>query len=359
MSKRTIGLLLIAVVALGAMTGVAAAEGDLGVTVDDADGEPTVTVTENDTAVENATVNVSVVDPANESYAGAGEYETDANGTVALPAAAEDVTVNVTATAGNVSASTTVDLEAPDGLELGAENTDGEPLVTVTDDDTAVENATVNVTTAAGQNASYVGEGEYATDANGTVTLPAAEENVTVDVTAEYENASVSTTVDLIAGGEDADEDQPFGRLVQDFIDRLQDREGGIGAAVSDFVTENNPGNAPDHAGSPGGPDDTGNGGDAGNASDGPGNAPDHAGNGNGSEQGPPDHAGPNGDGGDANESDDRGPPDHAGPGGDSGDDAEDAEDDADDAEDAEDAEDDDGTAGNGPGNGQGNGPGN
>jgi len=49
MSKHTIGLLLIAVVALGAMTGVAAAEGDLGVTVDDADGEPTVTVTENGT----------------------------------------------------------------------------------------------------------------------------------------------------------------------------------------------------------------------------------------------------------------------------------------------------------------------
>jgi len=85
MSKHTIGLLLIAVVvALGAMTGVAAAEGDLGVTVDDADGEPTVTVTENGTAVENATVNVSVVDPANESYAGASEYTTDANGTVGL-----------------------------------------------------------------------------------------------------------------------------------------------------------------------------------------------------------------------------------------------------------------------------------
>ena len=36
MREHAIGLLLIAVVALGAMTGVAAAAGDLGVTVDDA-----------------------------------------------------------------------------------------------------------------------------------------------------------------------------------------------------------------------------------------------------------------------------------------------------------------------------------
>jgi len=126
MSKHTIGLLLIAVVALGAMTGVvAAAEGDLGVTVDDADGEPTVTVTENGTAVENATVNVSVVDPANESYAGASEYTTDANGTVGLHhPEEEDVTVNVTAEYENDSTTTTIDLEGPDGLVIDVESTD-------------------------------------------------------------------------------------------------------------------------------------------------------------------------------------------------------------------------------------------
>jgi len=121
-------------------------------------------------------------------------------------------------------------------------NTDGEPVVTVTDDDEAAENASVNVTTADGQNVTYVGEGSYETDENGTVTLNAAEANVTVDVTAGYENDTVSTTVDLTVDGGEA-EDQSFGQLVQDFIDRLQDREGGIiGAAVSDFVTENNPG---------------------------------------------------------------------------------------------------------------------
>ena len=402
MSERTTAILLVAVVALGAMTGVAAAEGHLGVAVEqDADGTTTVTVTENDTAVENATVVVSVVDAENESYAGAGEYETDANGTVELPAPEEDVAVDVTAAADNETASTTVDLEAPDGLELDVENTDGEPIVTVTDNDTAVENASVNVTTA-DENASYVGEGDYETDANGTVTLPAAEEDVTVDVTAEYENESVSETVELEApdgleldventdgepivtvtdddaavenasvvveladeAGEnasyngtgeyetdangtvtlpDAEEDvtveitaayenesvsetveltaeaeddeaaaQPFGQLVRDFIEGLENREGGIGAAVSDFVTENNPGNAPDHAGGPGGPDDADDEG-AENETDAPGNAPD--GVGPDGEQGPPDHA---------------------------GDDAEDGEDDADDESEADESEDDD-----------------
>ena len=200
MSKRTTAVLLIAVVALGAMAGVAAADGHLEVAVDkDADGTSTVTVTENDTAVENATVNVSVVDPANESYAGAGDYETDANGSVDLEAPAEDVTVEVTAVSGNDTVTETVDLEAPDGLELDVENTDGEPVVTVTDNDTAVENASVNVT-AADENATYVGAGDYETDENGTVTLDAPEEDVTIDVTAEIGRESRSIAIETDVG---------------------------------------------------------------------------------------------------------------------------------------------------------------
>ncbi|ELZ37617.1 hypothetical protein [Halorubrum tebenquichense] len=399
MNERITSVLLIAVVALGAMTGVAAADGHLEVAVEDADGEPTVTVTQNDTAVENATVVVSVVDAENESYAGAGEYQTDANGTVGLEAPEEDVTVDVTVASGNESASTTVDLEAPDGLELDVEDTGGEPVVTVTDDDAAVENATVNVSVVDAENESYAGADEYGTDANGTVTLPAAEEDVTVDVTAEFddrnvsatvdieapdgleldvadtggepvvtvsdgdgpvenatvvvdladdagENASyagtgeyetdsngtvalpaaegnvtvdvtasddertVSTTVELTTGEGDALEGTPFGQLMRDFIENISDRDGGIGGAVSDFATENNPGNAPDHAGN--GSDDDGN------ASDAPGNAPEGVGNGSDDgERGPPDHAGPNGD------------------------DAEDDEAEADDTEEADGAEDD------------------
>ncbi|MFC6614861.1 hypothetical protein ACFQAS_07810 [Halopenitus salinus] len=207
---KTIGLLLIAVVAIGAMAGVAAAEGDFGVTVDDAGNEPTVTVTENDSAVENATV---------------------------------------------------------------------------------------NVTTAEGQNVTYAGEGEYTTDENGTVGLPAAEENVTVEVTATAGNESVSTTVDLTAGDDDESaEDTPFGQLVREFIQQTDDRDGGIGSAVSEFVTSNNPGNADDAPG---------------NAGDAPGNS-DRA---NDGERGPPAHAGP-------------------------GDDADDESDDVDDDDDAEEEED-------------------
>ena len=352
---KPIAILLVAVVALAAMAGVAAAAGDLGVTVDDAEGEPTVTVTENDTAVENATVNVTVADPANESYAGAGEYTTDENGTVTLDTPEEGVTVDVTATADNQSASTTVDLEAPVRLALDVAVEDGEPVVSVTDDGDAVENASVNVTTADGQNVTYAGNGTYETDENGTVALPAPEENVTVNVAATVGNESISATVDLTVeeveepvAEEPMAEDRPFGQFVRDFIDRVSNREGGIGAAVSDFVRENNPGNAPDDAGASGGPNDA-----AGNASDGDsnaGNAPDQAGNGNGNEngngnsgeQGPPEHAGPNGD--DNAESDDaeseRGPPDHAGPGGDDAD-GDDDTDDAEEADESDDADDD------------------
>ncbi|WP_435075120.1 hypothetical protein [Halorubrum sp. HHNYT27] len=297
MRERTTAILLIAVVALGAMTGVAAAEGHLEVSVDDTGDAPVVSVTENGTAVANASVNVSVVDEANESYAGAGDYTTDENGTVALPAVEEDVTVNVTATSDNETASAeNVLLEAPGTLELDVSNTSGEPVVTVTDNGTAVANASVNVTTADGQNVTYVGEGGYETDENGTVTLDAAENNVTVDVTAEYENETVSTTADLTTGGEDA-EAQPFGQLVRDFIKQISDREGGIGAAVSEFVTENNPGNAPDHAGN-------GNNAKNGSNAGGNGNAPDHAGN--SSDKGKPDDVGTNGD---------KGKPDDAGNG--------------------------------------------
>ncbi|WP_434520927.1 DNA primase [Halorubrum sp. AS12] len=413
MSKRTTAILLIAVVALGAMTGVAAADGHLGVAVEqDADGTSTVTVTDNGTAVENATVNVSAVDAENESYAGAGEYETDANGTAGLEAPEEDVTVELTATSGNETASTTADLEAPDGLELDVDDDESEPVVTVTNDDEAVENASVNVTTV-DENATYAGAGDYETDANGTVDLPAAEEDVTVEVTAEYENESVSETVELeapdglelevddtdeeptvtvtdadegvanatvdvaladdadenasyagtgdyqtdengtvglpaaeedvavdvtasyddrtasttveLAGGEEeenASEETPFGQLMRDFIENISDREGGIGAAVSDFATENNPGNAPDHAGGPGGPDDA-----DGNETDENESAPGNA----------PDHAGPDGD-----EDDERGPPAHAGPGDDADEEKEAEEDEAEEDEAEEDDESDD-----------------
>jgi hypothetical protein len=167
---------LVTVVALGAVTGVATAEGDLGVTINGVTGEPTVTVTENDIAVLNATVTVFLADASNGSYAGTGTYTTDANGTVGLPPAAEPVDVVVTTTAQNRTASTTVTLTSP------------EP------------------------------EARPPTDS------------------------------------------RPFGQLVREFVASLRDREGGVGEAVSTFVSENAPRNATDAPG---------------NATDAPGNATD------------------------------------------------------------------------------------
>ena len=274
MRTRTIHVLLIAVVALGAAAGVAAADGGLAVTVDDLDDEPTVMVTENDTAVANAEVTVETVGE-NASYAGENEtYVTDENGTVVLPAAEEDVTVAITAENGNETATTTVDLPAPTDLGVTVDGADEDPVVTVTDGNEAVENASVTVETV-DENVSYAGVGNYSTDAAGTVDLPVPETNVTVEVTAEHEGETASTTAELIAG---ADEDpSSFGQLVREFVASFDDRAGGIGAAVSDYVTENNPGDAPDHAG---------------NASDAGQGPPDHAGNGSDTGQGPPNHAG-------------------------------------------------------------------
>ncbi len=355
MTHRTIHVLLIAVVALGAISGVAAADGHVAVEVTDTDGDPVVTVTENDTAIENATVTVEPVDE-NASYVGAGNYTTDANGTVDLPAAEEDVNVSVTAEADGTAVTTQVLLEAPaddgtdDGLAVSVSDTDAEPTVTVEDNNTAAENATVTVELV-DENASYAGTGNYTADENGTVGLPAAEENVTVDVAAAYGNETASTTATLTAADE-VDDAVPFGQLVREFIaDFADDRSDGSGVALADYVTENNPGNAPDNAG-------------PGSASDGPGNAPADAGNGNGDDdddengQGPPEDAG-NG----------QGPPEDAGNGnGDDDDDADDGDEDDAEDDDADDESDDDGDEdddeddadaddGRGQGNGQGNGP--
>lgn len=179
---------------------------------------------------------------------------------------------------------------AEDDLTINVTETDVEPVVTVTSNATAVENASVNATTVEGQNVTYVGEGDYETDANGTVTLEPAEEDVTINVTATVGNETAATTADLVAPSEN--EPANFGQLIREFIMDIDDRSGGIGDVVSEFATSNNPGNAPDHAGAPGNASDApGNAG--GNASDDRQGPPEHAGN--GSEAGPPDHDGGNG----------------------------------------------------------------
>ncbi len=188
---------------------------------------------------------------------------------------------------------------------------DGE-LVTVTADETPVENASVAVEPV-DENATYTGTGEYRTDENGTVTLESATtDSVELEITATVDGVSETTTVTLEAAADS------FGALVSQFVSQQQaETNSSIGLSVANFVLENNPGNAPAHAG-----------------------PPEHAGPPSDSDgertQGPPAHAGPNGNDADGEDADDSpantgGPPAHAGPPSESSDD-----DDTDDRDDME-----------------------
>ncbi|MEF8828834.1 MAG: hypothetical protein V5A49_07350, partial [Haloarcula sp.] len=143
--------------------------------------------------------------------------------------------------------------DAGNTLAVGvAQADDGTATVSVTQNETGVENASVVVETA--DNASYAGTGNYTTDSDGTVGLPAPEQNVTVDVTATADNHTATTTADLTVATENVTEFDTFGLEVSAYVSDLlgdENRTGGIGPAVASFVTANNPGNAPDHAGPP------------------------------------------------------------------------------------------------------------
>ncbi|MDS0220354.1 hypothetical protein NDI54_03205 [Haloarcula sp. S1AR25-5A] len=136
-----------------------------------------------------------------------------------------------------------------------SQSDDGSATVSVTQNDTGVENASVHVETA--DNVSYAGTGNYTTDSDGTVGLPALEQNVTVDVTAMTDNHTATTAADLTVASMNATnmtEFDTFGLEVSAYVSDLlsdENRTGGIGPAVASFVTANNPGNAPDHAGPP------------------------------------------------------------------------------------------------------------
>ncbi len=224
-------------------------------------------------------------------------------------------------------------------LSVGVTQDDDEVAVSVTRNDTGVANASVLVEPV--DNDTYAGTGEYATGDDGEVELPAPAENLSVDVTAEADNETATTTAGLVAVEENETDDNgtdSFGKRVSAYILALHNDQNvtRIGPYVAAFVTAENPGNAPDHAGPPAfvldGDDDN-------ETED---NETD--------DRGPPAHAGPPEDRGDGaevngtgdNETDDRGPPAHAGPPEDRGDDAdeEDEDDESDDSEtDTEEAE--------------------
>lgn len=182
---------------------------------------------------------------------------------------------------------------ATDGsLSVSVSQEEDDVTATVTHNGSAVENGTVDVT-ATGENATYAGEGTHTTDENGTVTLPSPDENVTIDVTAEHGNETAATTAELtIAGENETTANESFGARVSAFVHSLldgTDDQRRIGRVIAGWVVENNPGNAPDHAGPPG--DDTGQA--EGNVT--ATGAPENPGKDNG--HGPPEHAGSNGNG--------------------------------------------------------------
>lgn len=183
---------------------------------------------------------------------------------------------------------------------------DGSATVTVTETSNnttspaAGANVTVEVTD---ENMTYDGTGEYVADENGTVDLPAPEENVTISVTATHDGLEASTFKTLTA--DEGDNASAFGQRVSSFVHDLQSSNNTtdvpMGVLVANFVLQANPGNPPDHAGPPEWLTN-----DSVNRTTGP---PDHAGPENGT-GGPPDDAGPkNGSGGPP---DDAGPPDNS-----------------------------------------------
>lgn len=276
-----VALAALVVLSVVALPGAMATDGDASnddLEIDVAQNDAVVVdVTQNGSTVDNGTLDVMPVDEANDSYVDAGVYDIDGELELAVPN--ETVEVSFEATVGNESTETTETLEADeDELAIDVEQDGDDVVTTVTDAESGVENATLDVT-AADENESYADAGEYATDENGTVTLSAPAETVDVTFNATVDDASAETTVTL-----EPAEDDNFGSLVSLFIGQNKgDVDGPFGLAVAEFVLDNNPGNAPDHAGPPG---------------DG--------------EQGPPEHANSSSDDTDGGDDDENGPPDHA-----------------------------------------------
>ena len=197
---------------------------------------------------------------------------------------------------------TTATAETNDELTVDVtQDDDSTAVITVTENDSDVANASVVVDVV--DNDTYAGVGNYTTDENGTVDLPAPENvtETTIEVSAEYDNATGETVATLSSVSDEDADDAPrnFGQAVSEFVHNLtndNETEGPIGYMISNFVLDNNPAaeKIPDHAGPP--ENVTG--------------PPDHAGPSD-NQTGPPDHAGPGGN---------SGPSDSGGPGNDDGD---------------------------------------
>lgn len=148
-------------------------------------------------------------------------------------------------------------------LTVDVMQADGAATVTVTENGTAVENASVVVETT-DENVTYDGAGEYTTDENGTVGLAAPNETVNVSITATTENETTTTETTLDADSTDDGNEtnettenetaenettENFGQGLQQFKLSINESDPNKGLLVAEYATSNNPGNAPDHAG--------------------------------------------------------------------------------------------------------------
>lgn len=188
-------------------------------------------------------------------------------------------------------------------LSVGVTQDDDDVTVSVTYNGSAASGANVTVS-----DGSYAGTGDYVADDDGEVELPAPENNTTITVTASYEGDTASTTAELTAVDDDGNASDAFGQQVSAFVHELlengTDDNETVGQAVSEFVTENNPGQGPpDHAGPPddgerGPPEEKGNNGNGGDKPEHAGNDGENGNNGgnNGNGGGPPADKGPNKD---------------------------------------------------------------
>jgi|GEM_PF-4994788 len=183
------------------------------------------------------------IDAVNGTYAGEGTYNVSGNGSLALPVPNDTVTLDVTLTVGNQSWSRTV--------TVPPQNTQGDvqPTLAVSiyddgDHATVSYQAGTNATlTVDAPNASYAGEGTYNVSGDGSMTLPAPNESVTVTATLTGGNDSTSTTATLSA--QQSTETHPsMGQQIAAYIHSLLDGEfqGGVGQFVSSFAHGHNRG---------------------------------------------------------------------------------------------------------------------
>lgn len=189
-------------------------------------------------------------------------------------------------------------------LGVGVQQGAGSVTVSVSQNGTAVENATVRVVA----NDTYAGTGEYMTDDEGTVSLPVPNETVRVSITAEAGNQTGNANATLHANAGQGPSFVPMGQRIAAFVHGLQHTGGvvKIGPAMADYVTALAPAGGPPTTGPPPWV------GDVADRSGPPGHV---ASDGHGGDRGPPDHAGPSDETDSANPSEagTAGPQAHAG----------------------------------------------